>query len=98
MHSAIAMKRERKRSGRHAAAIQLIKMQIANPGKFAKKNTANIKGILYRKLISCDINTGAIAKIPISNPKTRICHGYSKILTPLMIYLPKRQSSKEVRV
>ncbi|MBA7624629.1 hypothetical protein ES703_32040 [subsurface metagenome] len=46
MHNAIAMKRERKRSGRHATAIQLTKMQIANPGKFAKKTTANIKGKL----------------------------------------------------
>jgi len=92
VHNAIAVKRERKRSGRHAAATQLIKRQIAKAGKFAKKNTASIKSKLYRKLISCDINTGTMLKIPISRPKTRICQGYSNMLTTVLSDWPKCQN------
>src|SRR4030042_385311 len=64
VHKAIATKRERKRSGRHAAATQLINRQTANAGRFAAKNTKNINGRLYRKLISCDTSTGTTAIIP----------------------------------
>jgi len=76
--------------------MQLIKRQIAKAGKAATKNTNNIKGKLYRKLISCEINTGTIARIPISSPKTAICHGYSNMLTPAKLNRSRRQSFGEI--
>jgi hypothetical protein len=97
-HKAIEINLERNLSGLEATAIQLIKRQSANPGKFANNPTARIKGKLQLKLISCETRGGTIARIPISRPKTRICQGYSKMLIPFTTNLPRCSDSNEAMV
>ena len=96
MQSAMAMNLDLNLRGLHAAAIQLISKQHANTGKFAINMTQNIKRILYLKLISCEISTGTMAKIAISCPSTKICHGYSKMLTPETIACSNLDNEGEV--
>ena len=93
MHRAIAMMRERNRSGRAATAKQLTSRNVANPGRFARKNTASRKTKLCPKLINCAISTGTTAMMPISRPSTMICQGYSKMLAPAVVASPRRQKS-----
>ena len=93
MHRAIAVMRDRNRSGRAAAAKQLAIKNTANPGRFARKKTARTKMKLCPKLINCAVSTGTTAMIPMSNPRTTICQGYSKMLTPVTVFRPRYEKS-----